>query len=94
MTGKEAGLSLEELKELLETEFMVKEQEWNRKMLEHAWRALQVFDSVEDFLNHTGWGNDNPEIQSEEYLTNHRICRWFRGRFFYFSWLLWEEGRG
>lgn len=90
MNGKEAGMDLEKAKELLETEFRVW-CNWNEGKLEAAMEALEIYEDVEEFLAHTGWGKDNPEIQSEAYLTGNRICRWVDGKFIYFSWLLWSK---
>ena len=77
MTGKEAGMTPEEVKMILETEFMV-QCGWNEEKLDCALEALEIYSDMEEFLAHTGWGKDNPEIQSEMYLTSNRICKWVK----------------
>ena len=77
---------------VLEQEFGLKKRAWTAEDFKKARSALFVFSDVEAFLSETGWGRDNPEYSSEEYLTAKRICRWIDGRFIYFSRLLWEEG--
>jgi len=94
MNGKKVELTEKELHYLLETEFKVKNEEWEIRREKNALICLKVYDSVEDFLKNTGWGKDNPELQSEEYLTENRICRWVDGKLYYFSRLLWETGEG
>lgn len=89
MSGKKVEFPLEEIKAILETEFMVKD--WEEKRQKQAMAALRVYESVEEFLEDSGWGKDNPELQGEEYLTRYRICRWVNGKFIYFSRLLWDE---
>ena len=34
------------------------------------------------------------ENVDEFYLTENRVCRWWNGRFIYFSRILWEDNRG
>lgn len=91
MTGNGIGMSPEEIRWLLETEFMAEIGQWNTDAWERAGKALEIYRDVDDFLESTGWGRDNPEIQTEAYLTGNRICRWFKGRLFYFSWLVWDQ---
>lgn len=94
MIGK-TGFNREELKEILEQEFLIPADGWGEEEYRRAEAALFAFDSVEMFLEATGWEKDNPEISREEYLTENRICRWAAGKFYYFSRLLWEgEKRG
>lgn len=56
-----------------------------------AVNALIPYESVDAFLLDTGWGKDNPEYGSEEYLVGNYIGRWIEGKFVYFSRLLWEK---
>lgn len=77
---------------VLEHEFNLRKRVWTAEDLKRARSALFTFPDVEAFLSETGWGRDNPEYSSEEYLTAKRICRWIDGRFIYFSRLLWEAG--
>ena len=77
---------------VLEQEFNLRKRVWTAEDLKRARSALFTFPDVEAFLSETGWGRDNPEYSSEEYLTAKRICRWIDGRFIYFSRRLWEAG--
>ena len=90
MNGNRKDYGNEELIALLEREFMIKEIDWNRDRLTWARASIQVYDSVEDFWQQTGWKRDNPESYTEEYLTSNRICRWVDGKLVYFSRLIWE----
>lgn len=91
MNGSKVKLEADRLWHLLETEFLVCKCEWKKRKIMEALDALEIYEDVEDFLEQTGWGRDNPELQSEEYLINNRICRWIDGRFVYFSRLVWES---
>ena len=91
MTGRNQLWEDEQLICVLEQEFCLKKRTWTAEDLKKAGNALFVFPDVEAFLLETGWGRDNPEHSSEEYLITERICRWVDGRFIYFSKLLWEE---
>lgn len=81
------------LARMLKEEFAVCLDWENEAEVQRAVRALAAYDGVEDFLRATSWGRDNPEIQTERYLTENRVCRWFEGRFWYFSRIRWEDGR-
>ena len=78
------------LTDILEREFLIRET-WNKEKLVRAAKALEGYENVEEFLERTGWGRDNPECMTEQYLTENRICRWLGDRFFYFSKILYEE---
>lgn len=93
MNGDKETVLQRTLKEILEQEFLIKE-DWNTEKLEKAGQILEEYDNVEEFLTETGWGRDNPEYMSEEYLTKNRICRWSEGKFLYFSRILWETQEG
>lgn len=90
MSGKKLPWTSGELQKILDKEFLEKTAVWGKKEAERAARALKVYKDVKCFLEETGWGKDNPEAASEEYLIGHRICRWVDGRFLYFSRLVWE----
>ena len=90
MNGNGKDYGNEELTALLEREFMVKETAWDSDRLALVRASIQVYDSVEDFWQQTGWKRDNPESCTEEYLTANRICRWADGKLLYFSRLVWE----
>ena len=90
MNGNGKDYGNEELIALLRREFMIKETAWDCDRLAWARASIQVYDSVEDFWQQTGWKRDNPECCTEEYLTGNRICRWVDGKLVYFSRLVWE----
>lgn len=83
-----------ELKNLLEEEFLFRTDTFNEADYTKIWKALFAYESVDEFFMDTGWGKDNPELQSEDYLTRNRICRWWNGQFIYFSRILWESEKG
>ena len=90
MNGEKGGGFLNGLTDILEHEFLIQEN-WDERKLTRAAKALVEYRSMEEFLEKTRWGRDNPECMAEEYLTENRICRWVRGRFLYFSRILYEE---
>ena len=82
MNGNRKDYGNGELIALLEHEFMIKETDWDCDRLTWARASIQVYDSVEDFWQQTGWQRDNPKSCTEEYLTSNRICRWETGVLF------------
>lgn len=90
MTGKEWGVSDQELVEILRKEFGLEVDDRCTKELERARMSLVIYKNMEEFLEQTHWQQDNLELADENYLTENRICRWVYGRFVYFSRLLWE----
>ncbi|MFR5631482.1 MAG: hypothetical protein ACLUFH_00605 [Monoglobales bacterium] len=94
MTGRKLSIDASRIREILELEFGVRIELWDEDAIKHAEHALEAYDSPEDFLVQTGWENDNPEYQSENYLTENQICRWVDGKFLYFSRILWNEACG
>ena len=91
MNGDRLEYSQVRLKEIIKTEFLVSENMLKKMRIEEVEAALKIYGSIEEFLEKTGWGRDNPECSSEEYLTGNRICRWVDGTLIYFSRLIWEE---
>lgn len=91
MNGDRLGFSQERIKEIIKTEFLIPVDIMEQKEIEQAVAALEIYDSLEDFLEKTGWGRDNPEYSSEAYLTENRICRWVGGKLVYFSRLVWGK---
>lgn len=79
MNGEKLELSQVRLKEIIKTEFLVSENMLKKMRIEEVEAALKIYGSIEEFLEKTGWGRDNPECSSEEYLTENRICRWVNG---------------
>lgn len=59
----------------------------------HVVEALTVYENLECFFKDTGWNRDNPELCSEEYLIQNHICRWIKGKLFYFSRIRWGDKR-
>lgn len=94
MNGKRNQRDQEELHQLLETEFLVYSDTWERADVEKAERALAVYENVEDFPEQSGWGRNNQELTSEKYLTKNHICRWVKNKFVYFSRIIWDIERG
>lgn len=86
------GFDKKALWELLKAEFLIPEELLEARGFERAEASLEIYESVEDFLNRTGWRRNNPECSSEEYLIKMRICRWVDGKFLYFSRIVWEDG--
>lgn len=91
MNGDRRRCTLERMQEILKMEFLIPEDMLDEVGIEQAAAALEIYGSIEEFLEKTGWGRDNPECSSEEYLTENRICRWVNGKLFYFSRLVWEK---
>lgn len=94
MNGDNLGFSQERIKEILKTEFLVPEDILEQKGIGQVAAALEIYGNMEEFLEGTGWGRDNPECCSVEYLTDNRICRLIDGNLLYFSRLVWENEDG
>ena len=92
-SGKRKQRDQKELRRLLEREFLIYSDTWEKEDVERAEAALAVYESMEDFLEISGWRRDNPELVSEKYLTENHICRWVKNRFVYFSRIIWDMGR-
>lgn len=93
MNGK-LNFEKSELKSLLEQEFFIQTDTFEEAEYRKIRKALFAYESVDEFFKDTGWGKDNPELQSEDYLTGNRVCRWWNGQFIYFSRILWEGEKG
>lgn len=91
MNGDRLEYSQAKIKNILKKEFLISEDMLKQRSMEEAAEALETYESIEEFLDKTGWRRDNPECSSEEYLTGNRICRWVDGTLIYFSRLIWEE---
>lgn len=83
-----------ELKLLLEQEFLIHTDSFEAAEYAKAQKALFDYENVDEFFEATGWTRDNPELRTEDYLIRNRICRWWNGRFVYFSRILWEDDKG
>ena len=78
--------------ELLEREFGIQLKEDETEKIELAKRSIEIYDSVEEFYEATGWRRDNPEESGREYLLEHKIIAKIQGRFWYFSRIRYEDG--
>ena len=74
-----------ELKFLLEREFFIHIDSFEDEDYAKARRAIFVYENADEFFEATGWERNNPELRTEDYLTENRVCRWWNGRFIYFS---------
>ena len=83
-----------ELKFLLEREFLIYTGSFKEAEYAKARRAIFVYENADEFFEATGWERNNPELRTEDYLTENRVCRWWNGRFIYFSRILWEDNWG
>ena len=83
-----------ELKFLLEREFFIHIDSFEDEDYAKARRAIFVYENADEFYEATGWERNNPELRTEDYLTENRVCRWWNGRFIYFSRILWEDNWG
>lgn len=83
-----------ELKLLLEREFLIYTGSFEEAEYGKARRAIFVYENADEFFEATGWERNNPELRTEDYLTENRVCRWWNGRFIYFSRILWEDNWG
>ena len=92
MNGDRMRFTAERMKEILKAEFLIPEDMLDKMGIEQAAAALEIYGGIEEFLEKTGWGRDNPEYSSEEYLTGNRSCRWVDGKLLYFSRIVWENG--
>lgn len=81
-------------KVLLAQEFGLRLGEDETDKLLLARDCIEVYASVEEFLERTGWGRDNPEACSGDYLQENRICRKVNGEYWYFSRIRYEAGIG
>lgn len=90
MTGNRWDISDIQLIKVLKTEFNITISNEDKPSLIRARKALFLYKNRIDFLKQNRWGQDNPELTKEEYLTENRICRWVNGYFVYFSRLMWE----
>ena len=78
--------------ELLKKEFQIDIREDELEKIELAKKCIKIYDTPEDFLNHSGWRNDNPECSDFQYLQENRICRKINGKIWYFSRIQYGEG--
>ncbi|MFR8222692.1 MAG: hypothetical protein ACLU9T_17590 [Blautia faecis] len=41
---------------------------------------MKYSDSMEEFLEKSGWKRDNPELDEKSYLLDNHICRYIQGK--------------
>lgn len=70
---------------LLMREFGISIHETEIQKLMLAADCIEIYVSMEDFLERSGWRRDNPELCEESYLVENRICRYIQGKVWYFS---------
>lgn len=78
--------------ELLEREFGIQIKEQETGKIELAKQSIEIYESVEDFYEATGWQLDNPEESGREYLIGHQILAEIQGKLWYFSRIRYEDG--
>jgi len=78
--------------ELLEREFGIHIGEQETEKIELANQSIEIYGSVEEFYEATGWQLDNPEESSWDYLLGHRILAEIQGKLWYFSRIRYEDG--
>lgn len=78
--------------ELLEREFGIELKEKETEKIELAKQSIEIYDSMEEFYEATGWQRDNPNESGREYLLEHKILADIQGRFWYFSRIRYEDG--
>ena len=66
--------------ELLEREFGIQIKEQETGKIELAKQSIEIYESVEDFYEATGWQLDNPEESGREYLIGHQILAEIQGK--------------
>ena len=78
--------------ELLERKFGIQIHEQETDKIEMARKSIEIYESVEEFYEATGWQRDNPEAAGKEYLLEHRILAEIQGKMWYFSRIRHEDG--
>ena len=76
---------------LLMREFDIHINETDVDRLIAAAGCIEIYDSIEEFQEKSGWEKDNPELCAKEYLLENRICRYIQGKMWYFSRIRFES---
>ena len=65
----------------------------NGAVVEFCYKGIsyEIYDSMEEFLEKSGWKRDNPELGEKSYLLDNHICRYIQGKVWYFSRLRYEN---
>ena len=72
-----------------EFDIHITENDYNRLIA--AAGCIEIYDSMEEFLEKSGWKRDNPELGEKSYLLDNHICRYIQGKVWYFSRLRYEN---
>lgn len=78
--------------ELLEREFGIQIKKQETEKIELARQSIEIYGSLEEFCEATGWQRDNPEASGKEYLLEHQILAEIQGKMWYFSRIRYEDG--
>ena len=92
MDVKKNTLTRHTFRKLLFQEFGIEIGEEESEKIELAESCIEIYNSMEEFYEKTGWDKDNPEHSSQGYLEQNHICRDIQGKIWYFSRIRWEEG--
>lgn len=76
---------------LLIREFDIHINETDVSRLIKAAGCIEIYDSLEEFLEKSSWKKDNPELCEKKYLLDNHICRYIQGKVWYFSRLRYEN---
>ena len=69
---------------LLMREFDIHINETDVGRLIAAAGCIEIYDSLEEFLEKSSWKKDNPELCEKKYLLDNHICRYIQGKVWYF----------
>lgn len=72
-----------------EFDIHIKANDYNRLIA--AAGCIEIYDSMEEFFEKSGWKRDNPELGEKSYLLDNHICRYIQGKVWYFSRLRYEN---
>ena len=61
-----------------EFDIHIKENDYNRLIA--AAGCIEIYDSMEEFLEKSGWERDNPELDEKSYLFDKQIFRYIQGK--------------
>ena len=65
---------------LLMREFDIHINETDVSRLIKAAGCIEIYDSLEEFLEKSSWKKDNPELCEKKYLLDNHICRYIQGK--------------
>ena len=76
---------------LLMREFDIHINETDVSRLIKAAGCIEIYDSLEEFLEKSSWKKDNPELCEKKNSLDNHICRYIQGKVWYFSRLRYEN---